>query len=209
MSRYAVGFAFSLAVWIGFLTWLFGVPRERWGPIAVLWVVTWLVGVLSDRYKRWMATPRRKGDERRERAIRILVLASAVVGAIVMIAGVALAGDIPVCSGGDRAARKLTCVNDGDGGYEHGVKWRAIDVDTPEIDHAECARERRLGEMARDRLRELMAGGYTIEWTGERGYYGRALVIVRLADGRDAGRVLVAEGLSQPYPNTGNVWCGH
>ena len=34
----------------------------------------------------------------------------------------ALAGTIPVCSGGDRAARKLTCIVDGDIGWERGVK---------------------------------------------------------------------------------------
>ena len=113
----------------------------------------------------------------------------------------------PVCLGGDRAARKLTCIVDGDTGWENGVKWRALDVDTPEISHAECERERQLGEKARDRLRQLMAGGYRIENSGRHGSYGRDLVVVRLADGRDAGKVLVEERLSQPWPNTGNRWC--
>ena len=115
---------------------------------------------------------------------------------------------IPICSGGDRAVRKVTCLVDGDTGWERGVKWRAIDVDTPEIDHAECQQEKRLGIAARDRLRQLMAGGYRIEGNGEKGYYGRDLVVVRLADGRDAGHVLIDEGLSQRWPNTGNRWCG-
>ena len=84
------------------------------------------------------------------------------------------AATIPVCSGGDREARKVTCLVDGDTGWESGVKWRALDVDTPEIGHAECATEKRLGIAARDRLRQLMAGGYTIEWSGAKGYYGRA-----------------------------------
>ncbi len=79
-------------------------------------------------------------------------------------------GLLPICSGGDRAARKLTCIVDGDTGWEHGVKWRALDVDTPEIEHAQCDQERKLGEKARDRLRELMAGGYTIEWAHKRGH---------------------------------------
>ena len=115
---------------------------------------------------------------------------------------------IPVCSGGDRAARKVTCLVDGDTGWERGVKWRALDVDTPEIGHAECAAEKRLGIAARDRLRQLMASGYTIEWSGAKGYYGRALAKVRLADGRDAGQVLIHEGMAQAWPNTGNRWCG-
>ena len=114
---------------------------------------------------------------------------------------------IPLCHGGDRAARKVTCIVDGDTGWEHGVKWRALDVDTPEIGHAECAAEKRLGIAARDRLRQLMAGGYRIERAGRAGYYGRDLVTIRLDDGRDAGRVLIVEGLSQPWPNEGNKWC--
>ena len=128
--------------------------------------------------------------------------------AIVMLPIAAQAVTVPVCSGSDRAARKLTCIVDGDTGWERGVKWRALDVDTPEIDHAECPAEKRLGIAARDRLRQLMAGGYKIEDSGSKGYYGRDLVVVRLADGRDAGQVLVKEGLSQAWPNTGNRWCG-
>ena len=125
--------------------------------------------------------------------------------AALLVATPALA--IPLCHGGDRAARKVTCIVDGDTGWEHGVKWRALDVDTPEIGHAECAAEKRLGIAARDRLRQLMAGGYRIERAGRAGYYGRDLVTIRLGDGRDAGRVLISEGLSQPWPNEGNKWC--
>ena len=127
--------------------------------------------------------------------------------AVTMTLSPALAGTIPVCSGGDRAARKLTCIVDGDTGWERGVKWRALNVDTPEISQAECAAEKRLGLKARDRLRQLMAGGYRIEWTGGRGRYGRELANVILSDGRDAGQVLIDERLSQPWPNDGNRWC--
>ena len=38
--------------------------------------------------------------------------------------------------------------------------------------------------------------------------YGRTPVRVRLTDGRDAGAVLLAETLAQPWPNKGDVWCG-
>jgi hypothetical protein len=34
------------------------------------------------------------------------------------------------------------------------------------------------------------------------------LVRVQLANGRDAGEVLIAEGLAQPWLNKGNRWCG-
>ncbi|MEC5325732.1 thermonuclease family protein [Aurantimonas sp. A3-2-R12] len=127
--------------------------------------------------------------------------------ALALLTTPALAHNIPVCSGGDRAARKVTCIVDGDTGWENGIKWRALDVDTPEISSPECPEEKGLGLKARDRLRQLMAGGYTIEWTGGKGKYGRQLARVRLADGRDAGQVLIDEGLSQPWPNKGNKWC--
>jgi endonuclease YncB( thermonuclease family) len=123
-------------------------------------------------------------------------------------AGPAFCGSVvPVCSGGDRAIRHVTCIVDGDTGWEHGVKWRSLDVDTPEISDAACEHERRLGEEARDRLRTLMAAGYTIEWEKRKGRFGRELARVRLADGRIAGQVLISEGLSQPWPNHGNRWC--
>jgi len=52
-----------------------------------------------------------------------------------------------------------------------------------------------------------MGSGSTIEWTGGKGKFGRELARVRLADDRDAGQVLIQEGLSQPWPNQGNKWC--
>lgn len=119
----------------------------------------------------------------------------------------ALSGTIPVCCGGDRAERKLTCIVDGDTGLERGVKWHALNVDTPEISQPECGAEKRLSLKVRERLRQLMAGGYRIEWAGGRGRYGRELSNVILSDGRDAGQVLIEEGLSQPWPNDGNRWC--
>ncbi|WP_167591814.1 hypothetical protein [Jiella endophytica] len=44
--------------------------------------------------------------------------------------------------------------------------------------------------------------------TGEVGRYGCAVVTITLADRRDAGTVLKAEGLAQDWPNEGNIWCG-
>lgn len=127
--------------------------------------------------------------------------------ALVLLALSAPALAIPVCSGGNREARKLTCIVDGDTGYERGVKWRAVEVDTPEIGHAACPAEKRTGTAARTRLAALMAGGYRIAFTGKADRYQRALARVILSDGRDAGHVLIAEGLSQPWPNRGNRWC--
>lgn len=115
-------------------------------------------------------------------------------------------GPIPACSGGNRAVRRVTCIVDGDTGWQDGDKWRIANIDTPEISSPDCANEKRRGYAARDRLRALMSRGYSLTRHGK-GYYGRTLVTVTLADGRDAGDVLIAERLSQSWPNSGNPWC--
>ncbi len=115
--------------------------------------------------------------------------------------------NISVCYGGNRQARKVTCLVDGDTGWEAGVKWRLYSIDTPELSNPDCNNERSKAIAARDRLRDLMRSGYSIEWMGSSGNYGRKLVRIRFADGRYAGRVLMQEGLAQPWPNAGNVWC--
>ncbi len=95
---------------------------------------------------------------------------------------------MPVCSGGNRAARKLTCLVDGDAGWENGTKWRLEDVDAPELTQPECPAEYEKAVAARDRLRRLLSQGYTIDWVGSRGRYGRQLVRIILSDGRSADR---------------------
>lgn len=117
---------------------------------------------------------------------------------------------IPICSGPDRAALKVTCIYDGDTGWEHGRKWRLLDIDAPELGarDAGCSAETAIGKRSRDRLRALMAPGYEIVDSGRRDRSKRLLVRVRLAQGRDAGEVLIAEGLAQPWPNRGIRWCG-
>lgn len=114
---------------------------------------------------------------------------------------------IYVCSGGGRQARGVTCIVDGDTGWENGMKWRLVDKDTPELSHPACNREYRLAVRARDRLIQLMSEGYVVEPSGGTGRYGRQLVRIRLSSGEYAGDVLMREGLAQPWPNTGNVWC--
>ncbi len=111
-------------------------------------------------------------------------------------------GEIAVCGWTRR-----TCLVDGDTGWQDGRKWRLAGIDAPELGNAECGRERELAQKSLDRLTTLMARGYRIVWSGKDDRYGRALVDVTLADGRDAGSVLRAEGLAQPWPNSGNVWC--
>jgi len=55
-----------------------------------------------------------------------------------------------------------------------------------------------------------MAGGYRIQDGGQKDRTSdrRSLVRIILADGRDAGQVLIRERLAQPWPNRGNIWCG-
>jgi endonuclease YncB( thermonuclease family) len=83
-----------------------------------------------------------------------------------------------------------------------------LSIDTPETGSYACPAELQRGLQARDRLRVLVGAGYQIDWIGEQGAFYRELVNIGLADGRDAGEVLIAEGLAQPWPNEGNVWCG-
>lgn len=104
---------------------------------------------------------------------------------------------------------RRTCLVDGDTGWQDGIKWRMQGIDAPEVDDkAECGAEREKANASLERLIELMANGYTVKASGRNDKYERALVDVVLRDGRDAGRVLMAEGLAQPWPNQGNVWCG-
>lgn len=90
------------------------------------------------------------------------------------------------------------------------MKWRLLDIDTPETFEAECDRERQVGERAKLRLQTLMAGGYRLADSGEKDRTSdrRDLVRIVLPDGRDAGQILLQEGLAQRWPNRGNVWCG-
>ncbi|TFF19859.1 thermonuclease family protein [Jiella endophytica] len=114
---------------------------------------------------------------------------------------------LPICSGGHRADRKVTCIVDGDTGWENGVKWRLKDIDAPEISHPECKSERRDGIAARDRVAALLGdGNYRLEAHGT-GYYGRELVKITLSNGQDLGQLLLREHLAQPWPNHANPWC--
>lgn len=109
-----------------------------------------------------------------------------------------------------RGGGGITCITDGDSGVADGEPWRLTTrsggIDAPEVGRPECSAERTAGDRATRRLQSLMSGGYTMSG---RSYdnNGRRLVVVKLADGRDAGRVLIEEGLAQPWPNTSNPWC--
>lgn len=116
---------------------------------------------------------------------------------------------IELCRGGNRAERKVTCIVDGDTIWQNGAKMRLLEIDTPETFDAQCDREKHLGEKATLRLQALMSNGYRLVDSGtkDRTSDHRNLVHVVLPDGRDAGKVLVTEGLAQLWPNKGNRWC--
>lgn len=130
----------------------------------------------------------------------------------VLIVAIALASSpahaVEICRGGNRAERKVTCVVDGDTIWQAGVKMRLLDIDAPEM-HGACPAESAKARAATDRLVVLMSRGYSIADSGnkDRTSDHRSLVRILLKDGRDAGAVLISEGLAQPWPNVGNIWC--
>jgi endonuclease YncB( thermonuclease family) len=134
------------------------------------------------------------------------IITAAAIGMAIMATPAAA---IDICTGGNRAERKVTCVVDGDTIWQEGVKMRLLEIDTPETFEAQCDREKHLGEKAKLRLQALMSKGYRLADSGtkDRTSDHRNLVHVILPDGRDAGKVLITEGLAQTWPNKGNRWC--
>jgi endonuclease YncB( thermonuclease family) len=95
--------------------------------------------------------------------------------------------------------------------WRHGMAGRHEVADAGDRragDGQQGGMERVKAQASLQRLAELMAPGYSIKGSGRSDRFGRALVDVALKDGRDAGKLLIAEGLAQPWPNSGNVWCG-
>jgi endonuclease YncB( thermonuclease family) len=113
----------------------------------------------------------------------------------------AMAIEWPVCSGGNRAARHVTCVVDGDTWWRNGVKYRLACVDAVEIDDLR-------GIEARDELRQLLGRSDThIRDLGIKGRFRRSLAIIDVGD-TTAGRILTSKGLAErkDYRNTRD-WC--
>jgi micrococcal nuclease len=107
-------------------------------------------------------------------------------------------------------AQKPTVV-DGDTVKFDGKVIRLRNHNAPETSasrgkHApKCDLERELGEKAKERLKEIVANGKTIE-IGKpvaRDVYGREVAVMKV-DGRDPGDILRAEGLAKR--SKGN-WC--
>ncbi|WP_336801539.1 thermonuclease family protein [Kaistia sp. MMO-174] len=107
------------------------------------------------------------------------------------------------------AAADRLSVTDGDTVRLGSERIRIIGLDAPEL-QAKCPAERRLAELARDRLAELVdTDDIEIIRSGRPDKYRRTLAIVR-ADGRDVARVLISEGLARVYHGERrNGWCGY
>ena len=97
-------------------------------------------------------------------------------------------------------------MTDGDTYWEGHEKIRLADIDTPEIEHAQCPAERAAGERAKRRLLDLLnAEPYRIQRTGT-DRYGRTLAIVTNRGGSIGDR-LVREGLARTWSGRREPWC--
>lgn len=103
---------------------------------------------------------------------------------------------------------QLTVI-DGDTVRLAGQSVRLVGFDTPETYQAQCAAERRLGDVATDKLRELLARASSAQlvYLPRRDQYGRDLARL-LLDGRDVADVMVGEGFARRYSGgQRRSWC--
>jgi micrococcal nuclease len=91
-------------------------------------------------------------------------------------------------------------VVDGDTVRVNGVSLRLVGFDCPETYCARCESERARGNAATARLRQLIVSAKKVDFVADRRIdrYGRQLGYLRV-DGRDAGAILIREGLCVPY----------
>lgn len=82
-------------------------------------------------------------------------------------------------------------------------------VDAPETRGSDCRAEAMLGQLAKNRLQELIeTPGLEVQDSGERDPFDRPLVTLRLPDGRTAGQILIEEGLAVEWtPGYRADWC--
>lgn len=107
----------------------------------------------------------------------------------------------PVCGSG----RRVTCIVDGDTFWLDRVKYRVADIDAPETSRPQCKAEAKLGEVATDRLAQMMnAGPFQLRTSGT-DRYGRVLVTVTRS-GASLGARLVSEGLARKWGDR-RGWC--
>jgi len=105
------------------------------------------------------------------------------------------------------AAPRIEVV-DGDTILVDGVSWRLLGFDTPEIEHAWCEGERRLGILAKQRLEMLVRErAPALVDSGRTDRHRRVLGTLTL-DGRDVAEIMIAEGYARPYAGARRKgWC--
>ncbi len=82
--------------------------------------------------------------------------------------------------------------------------------DTPETGgRADCLAERMLAELASRRMGEFIATpGLVIKDTGQKDFYSRPLVVLRLPDGSTVGQRMIDEGYAEEWlPGREAEWC--
>lgn len=100
-------------------------------------------------------------------------------------------------------------VVDGDTIKHDGETYRLLGYDTPETYRAKCDSEKRLGDLATHRLRELVQthGSAEITRYSDRDRYGRLLVRLYIG-GKDVGPILINQGLARYYDGgKRRGWC--
>ena len=103
---------------------------------------------------------------------------------------------------------RVNCVVDGDTFWFRGEKIRIADIDAPEISEPRCNAERQVGEVARDRLLDMLNDGAFSLSTAERDKdrYGRNVRTVWRSD-ISLGEQLVVEGLVARWNAPRRNWC--
>ncbi|RVH56255.1 hypothetical protein CN213_16035 [Sinorhizobium meliloti] len=103
-------------------------------------------------------------------------------------------------------------VIDGDTFDVAGERVRIANIDAPELRRAQCDAERRLAELAKRRLEELLAGDDIEVVPGDPGTgrkkdrNGRTLAVIKRG-GADIGELMIAEGLVRPWEGKRRSWC--
>lgn len=100
-------------------------------------------------------------------------------------------------------------VVDGDTIDWRGERFRLVGFDTPETYNSRCDMEKRLGDYATQRVRDLIASIAVIELVRlpGRDKYQRSLGRL-LINNRDVGDILIADGLARPYEGgRRQSWC--
>lgn len=131
----------------------------------------------------------------------------------------ALAAAEPAVAQGHRIPAKVVSVVDGDTIKVDANTWpgetkhtnvRLLGMDAPEIFRPNCAAERRKGEAARAYAEKIIGGSGQVWLINVKydKYGGRVAASIRLANGRDFAREMIAAGHARPYRGgQRGSWC--